>query len=165
MAKRTIRTAGKPKAQLEREIKAVTGTAGTAGGDASAARAREISQRRIAALIANGEDVRNTPAWRDAMDEAIMVGVMTGAKSARPVADRSGPAKVTAKNLTDLQIHQVWSTTADPDIADSCRSALGIGSPIWMVRQAARAAVAEEYNARKAAGLALRTTYATKAGS
>lgn len=37
------------------------------------ARSIDISDRRIAALIANGEDTRNTPAWRDAQDERRMV--------------------------------------------------------------------------------------------
>ena len=37
------------------------------------ARSIDISDRRIAALLANGEDVRNSPAWRDALDEARMV--------------------------------------------------------------------------------------------
>lgn len=32
-------------------------------------KARDISDRRMAALRANGEDVRNTIAWRDALDE------------------------------------------------------------------------------------------------
>lgn len=41
------------------------------------ARAREISERRIAALIANGEDVRNSPAWRDAIHERQMIGLMS----------------------------------------------------------------------------------------
>ena len=50
----------KSSAQLDREI-------------AEALAAREISDRRIAALKANGEDVRNTVAWRDAMSERRMI--------------------------------------------------------------------------------------------
>lgn len=54
--------------------------------DNEIARAREISERRIAALIANGEDVRNSPAWRDAMHESQMIGLMSrlNAPSPRP---------------------------------------------------------------------------------
>lgn len=40
-------------------------------------RRRETSERRIAALIANGEDVRNSPAWRDAMSESRMIDLMS----------------------------------------------------------------------------------------
>lgn len=53
----------KTAAQLNREITEALETA----------KAREISDRRIAALIANKEDVRNTPAWRDAMSERRMI--------------------------------------------------------------------------------------------
>lgn len=37
------------------------------------ARSIDISDRRIAALIAAGEDKRNSPAWRDAVHESHMV--------------------------------------------------------------------------------------------
>jgi hypothetical protein len=58
-------------------------------------KAREISERRIAALIANGEDVRNTPAWRDAMSERRMIGRMTNfQRPARPSIDRSKHTRV-----------------------------------------------------------------------
>jgi hypothetical protein len=39
--------------------------------------ARQISDRRIAALKANGEDVRNTVAWRDAMHERRAINFRT----------------------------------------------------------------------------------------
>jgi hypothetical protein len=55
------------------------------------AKAREISERRIAVLIANGEDVRNTPAWRDAMSESRMIRFRSG--PTRPV-DRSKHTRV-----------------------------------------------------------------------
>ena len=42
------------------------------------AKAREISERRIAFLISKGEDVRNTPAWRDAMSESRMIRFRSG---------------------------------------------------------------------------------------
>jgi hypothetical protein len=45
------------------------------------ARAREISARRIAALISNGEDVRNSPAWRDALHESRMIDLMSRARA------------------------------------------------------------------------------------
>jgi hypothetical protein len=54
----------KTSAQLDREI-------------TDALRAREISDRRIAALKANGEDVRNTVAWRDAMHERTAINFAT----------------------------------------------------------------------------------------
>ena len=60
----------KSPAQLQREIDEVLATA----------KAREISDRRIAALIALGEDVRNTPAWRDAMSERRMINFRSGSK-------------------------------------------------------------------------------------
>lgn len=73
------------RAQIKREVDEVlAGKPGGArhGGSKSAhedeiARAREISERRIAALIANGEDVRNSPAWRDAMSESRMINLMS----------------------------------------------------------------------------------------
>jgi hypothetical protein len=37
------------------------------------ARSIDTSDRRIAVLVANGEDERNTPAWRDALDESPIV--------------------------------------------------------------------------------------------
>lgn len=56
------------------------------------AKAREISERRIAALIAKGEDVRNTPAWRDAMSESRMIRFRSG--PTRPGIDRSKHTRV-----------------------------------------------------------------------
>lgn len=50
----------KSGAQLDREIAEVLA-------------AREISDRRIAALITNGDDVRNTSAWRDAQHERQVI--------------------------------------------------------------------------------------------
>jgi hypothetical protein len=70
----------KSPAQLQREI------------DVSLA--REISDRRIAALIANGDDVRNTPAWRDAMSERRMINIQSGSGPARPSIDRSKHTRV-----------------------------------------------------------------------
>ena len=61
----------KSSAQLDHEIAEAVATA----------KAREISDRRIAALIALGEDVRNTPAWRDAMSERRMINIRSGSKS------------------------------------------------------------------------------------
>ena len=61
----------KSATQLDREITEALATA----------KAREISERRIAALIANREDVRNTPAWRDAMSEARAIRIMTSSPS------------------------------------------------------------------------------------
>ena len=59
----------KSAAQLDREI-------------AEALAAREISDHRIAALKANGEDVRNTVAWRDAMSERRMINFRTNVRFA-----------------------------------------------------------------------------------
>lgn len=59
---------GKSKAQLDRDI------------------AIAISDRRIAALRANGENLRNTPAWRDAMSERRMINIMTS-KPNKPKRD------------------------------------------------------------------------------
>lgn len=39
------------------------------------ARACDISDRRLAALRANGEDTRNTVAWRDACSERSMINL------------------------------------------------------------------------------------------
>jgi hypothetical protein len=76
----------KSGAQIRREIKEVlAGKPGRASDDDGIMRAREISKRRIAALIENGEDVRNTPAWRDAMSESHMIDLMARV-SASPVA-------------------------------------------------------------------------------
>lgn len=72
----------KTAAQLNREITESLATA----------KAREISDRRIAALIANKEDVRNTPAWRDAMSERRMINFRSG--SFRPSIDRSKHTRV-----------------------------------------------------------------------
>lgn len=55
-------------------------------------KAREISRRRIAALIANKEDVRNTPAWRDAMSESRMINFRSG--PTRRGIDRSKHTRV-----------------------------------------------------------------------
>jgi hypothetical protein len=68
--------------QLNREIAESLATA----------KVREISDRRIAALIANGEDVRNTPAWRDAMSERRMINIRSG--PIRPGIDRSKHTRV-----------------------------------------------------------------------
>ncbi len=57
---------GKSKSQLDRDI------------------AIAISDRRIAALRANGEDKRNTPAWRDAMSERRMINIMTSKRPSKP---------------------------------------------------------------------------------
>ena len=71
--------------QLEREITEALATV----------KAREISERRIAALIANGEDVRNTPAWRDAMSEARAIRIMTSPPSkVKSVAERDKHTRV-----------------------------------------------------------------------
>jgi len=72
----------KTAAQLDREITEALATA----------KAREISERRIAALIANREDVRNTPAWRDAMSESRMINFRSG--PARRGIDRSKHTRV-----------------------------------------------------------------------
>lgn len=64
-----MKSKNKSPTQLEREIAQSTQSA-------EIARARETSERRIAALIANGEDVRNTPAWRDAMFEAQAIRIL-----------------------------------------------------------------------------------------
>lgn len=53
----------------------------------------------------------------------------------------------TADALTEAQINRLWSTTTDPELADCCRVALGRGSPIHMIRQTAREAVAEALDA------------------
>lgn len=87
---RELRAASKPmhatrkktKAQLDREITDSLATA----------KAREISDRRIAVLIANGEDVRNTPAWRDAMYERRMINFQS--KPFSPGIDRSKHTRV-----------------------------------------------------------------------
>jgi hypothetical protein len=61
----------KTKAQLDREI-------------AETLAARQISDRRIAVLTANREDVRNTPAWRDALHERRVINfAMPATKSKR----------------------------------------------------------------------------------
>lgn len=80
----------KSSAQLEREIAQSLAESPRA---AELARAREISDRRIAALIANGEDVRNTPAWRDAVHERRMIDLMS-AKPSRSRSVRSGHTRV-----------------------------------------------------------------------
>lgn len=74
-----------------------TGTSNVAD-DSAFARAREISERRIAALIANGEDAHNTPAWRDAMHESQMIGLMSRMHAA-PVVSSSPRAKHTRVEL------------------------------------------------------------------
>jgi hypothetical protein len=45
--------------------------------------AREISDRRIAYLISKGENVRNTPAWRDAVHEQRVINFQDPAKRKR----------------------------------------------------------------------------------
>ena len=75
----------KSATQLDREITEALATA----------KAREISERRIAALIANREDVRNTPAWRDAMFEARAIRIMTSSPSkVKSVAERDKHTRV-----------------------------------------------------------------------
>jgi len=75
----------KSPAQLDREITEALATA----------KAREISERRIAALIANREDVRNTPAWRDAMSEARAIRFMTSSPSkVKSVAERDKHTRI-----------------------------------------------------------------------
>lgn len=81
--------------QIKREVNEIL--ARKPGGlpssnDGGIARAREISERRIVALIANGEDARNTPAWRDAVAESRMIDLMsrTGADPGVPFGRRSG---------------------------------------------------------------------------
>jgi hypothetical protein len=77
----------KSSAQIKREINEVLakkpggglGGGAKSSGDGEIARARKTSERRIAALIANGEDVRNTPAWRDAVSESRMIDLMSRA--------------------------------------------------------------------------------------
>jgi hypothetical protein len=71
----------KSSAQLDREI-------------AEALAAREISDRRIAALIANKEDVRNTPAWRDAMHERRAINFATYKPKPKPRRERSEHTRV-----------------------------------------------------------------------
>ncbi len=75
-------TRKKTQAQLDREI----------ADSLATAKAREISDRRIAALVANGEDVRNSPAWRDAMSERRMINFQSGL--VRPSIDRSKHTRV-----------------------------------------------------------------------
>jgi hypothetical protein len=68
----------------------------SADGDSGLARALETSGRRIAALIANGEDLRNTSAWRDAMHEKRTIEFLSRV-STHPRAletDRSGHTRV-----------------------------------------------------------------------
>jgi hypothetical protein len=66
--------------------------------DGEIARAREISERRIAGLITNGEDVRNSPAWRDALHESQMIDLMSrvraGTAGHRIGTRRSGHTRV-----------------------------------------------------------------------
>lgn len=90
----------KSKAQIKREVDAILARtpSGMLGGgpknsgDGGIAKARETSERRIAALIANEEDVRNTPAWRDAVSENRMIDLMSRARAdpAVPLARRIG---------------------------------------------------------------------------
>lgn len=47
--------------------------AGTEEATNPGGKARDISDRRLAALKSNGEDVANTPAWRDALEEQRQV--------------------------------------------------------------------------------------------
>lgn len=61
--------------------------------DGGSARAREISERRIAALIANDEDVRNSPAWRDAMSESRMIDFMARSGSDVSLGRRVGTGR------------------------------------------------------------------------
>jgi hypothetical protein len=82
------------RAQIKREIDEVlarkSGGGAKSSGDGGIAKAREISERRIAALIANGEDVRNSPAWRDAMSESRTIDFMARSSSDIPLGRRVG---------------------------------------------------------------------------
>jgi len=83
----------KSRAQIKREIDEVLTRApsGSAKSDtAEIERARVTSERRIAALIANGEDVRNSPAWRDAMSESRTIDFAARSSSDVPLERRGG---------------------------------------------------------------------------
>jgi hypothetical protein len=81
---------GKSAAQLGRDIARSLETA----------KARDISERRIAALIANGEDARNTPAWRDAMYEKRMIDLLSrGSQAARGPRAKSPRAEHTRVDI------------------------------------------------------------------
>lgn len=82
-------TPKKTPAQLDREIEAIA--VSKPSKESELARARDVSERRIAALRANGEDVRNSPAWRDAMHESRAIGLWSGASrsGSRATVDRS----------------------------------------------------------------------------
>lgn len=86
----------KSKAQIKREIDEVLAKesgGARSQGDVGIARARETSERRVAALIVNGEDVRNTPAWRDAMSESRMIDLMSRAGAGHPPGRRIGAGR------------------------------------------------------------------------
>jgi hypothetical protein len=79
---------------LARKPSILSGKRTESSGDGGIAKAREISERRLAALIANGEDARNTPAWRDAVAESRMIDRMARARAGAdpnvPFGRRSG---------------------------------------------------------------------------
>jgi hypothetical protein len=76
----------KSDAQIGREVDALL----------EATRARDISDRRIAALRANREDVRNSSAWRDAMYERRQIDFFE--RSRRP--PRKQPARELGTKVT-----------------------------------------------------------------
>ena len=90
------------RAQIKREVDAilakepvgVLGSGSKSEDDSKITRAREISERRLAALIANGEDIRNSPAWRDAVSESRMIGLMSRL-NADPTLLSGSPSKHT----------------------------------------------------------------------
>lgn len=67
------------------------------------ASARETSERRIAALIANQEDVHNTPAWRDALSESRTIDLMSRA-SADPRVPRGRRSGIDRSKHTRVDI-------------------------------------------------------------
>lgn len=85
------------RAQIKREIDEVLARKSGGGAksldDGGIARARETSERRIAALIANGEDVRNSPAWRDAMSEYRTIDFMSRVGADVPLGRRVGTGR------------------------------------------------------------------------
>ncbi len=88
----------KTRREIAREVDEIllsrkSGGGAKSSGDGGIARAREISERRIAALIANGEDVRNSPAWRDAMSESRTIDFMSRSGTDVPLGRRVGAGR------------------------------------------------------------------------
>lgn len=90
-------SAGKKLSRIKREVDEILARkserASKSSDDSGITSARETSERRIAALIANGEDVRNSPAWRDAMSEHRTIDFMSRVDTDVPLGRRVGTGR------------------------------------------------------------------------